>query len=234
MRKSFKAIVSIACSVIAILLCCSLFACGNPNDMGDNGDEQQNLPDNPVVTSISFENWDSAFTEEQHIVNIENRAEELLKNELSVWNSSPLGALSEYQVYILYSFDNTPRFFMVEWFSKDFLGTKSFAFSQMGFIYQDEYYYFGAKSESDIYYFRDAFGDERSPYRKENALAYKMYFSEHCKAYLDGEEIICIEASTFEGYPTKGQNMTKEQIDLVTMKDYYLTYNIMLKYKTKG
>lgn len=201
--------------ILTIILVLSICFC----QFAGCGDEE--IPE-PVrdPTFLSFAEWDSQFTEEQHIANIESRAQGFLISGYGNRYSQQ----HNYKVYIIYSLDETPRFFMVEWFSYNSIDqVLEYSFFDIGFIYQDEYYFLDQYDETS---YKQA-NPEENVFREENVLDCKKYIGKVFCAYRDGDDLICLNEKPGEhytDYPDYKEIITEEMKKEFIIENYPTTY----------
>ena len=117
----------------------------------------------PYYREIPREEWNTNLTEEEHYQNIVERTEKYIENKkISI---HPNYDDISYEVYLVYSFDDNPEFFLVEFtYEPELAGER-------------EHHLMGRISNDEYYIIRCECGEIKdSVYRKAGVIDKKLYF----------------------------------------------------------
>ena len=122
----------------------------------------------------------TALTAEEHVTNITWRTIKKFVQQLG------RGDIKSYSVEILWSFDENPEYFLIEF--EDYISDYSAELFEnayiVGYIVNDVYYQ---------YYYYPKF--EKSPFKIQNADNEKKYYGFNVMAVKEGEEFLCVNSS---------------------------------------
>jgi len=120
------------------------------------------------------------LTAEEHVERITERTvkfAECPKDESRPWLWINADTVTSFTVEIVWSFDENPEYFLVE-FKGNFLWGSEHAYL-MGYIYNDAYYTYGERSSE-------------SPFKEQGYEDEKKYFGYGVMAVKEGDQFLCI------------------------------------------